>query len=95
MSASIFTTIYVAGFRPEALSFLLFIAVGPAVLGLLALPFLDAQTGSETVTEDGNCKGVFPGLGQSLQRGFSWCLHQGMRRGRHTMALSRLGGQVM
>ncbi|CAL5224648.1 g7366 [Coccomyxa viridis] len=57
MSASIFTTIYVAGFRPEALSFLLFSAVGPAVLGLLALPFLDAQTGSETVTEDGNCKG--------------------------------------
>ena len=57
MSASVFTTIYVAGFRPEALSFLLFIAVGPAVLGLLALPFLDAQTGSATITEDGKGKG--------------------------------------
>ena len=53
MSASIFTTIYVAGFRPEALSFLLFIAVGPAVLGLLALPFLDAQMGSATSAEEG------------------------------------------
>ena len=58
MSASIFTTIYVAGFRPEALSFLLIIAVGPAVLGLLALPFLDVQTGSVAGAEAGNAKGT-------------------------------------
>ena len=60
MSASIFTTIYVAGFRPEALSFLLFIAVGPAVLGLLALPFLDAQTGNAVIRDDCKWKGVTP-----------------------------------
>ena len=58
MSASIFTTIYVAGFRPEALSFLLFIAVAPVVLGLLALPFLDAQTGNSVITDDCKGKGV-------------------------------------
>ncbi|CAK0787583.1 hypothetical protein CVIRNUC_010805 [Coccomyxa viridis] len=44
MSASMFTTIYVAAFRPDALSFLFFIALGPAVLGLLAVPFLDVSS---------------------------------------------------
>ena len=66
MSASIFTTIYVAGFRPEALSFLLFIAVAPAVLGLLALPFLDAHTGSLATIEDGPWKGALSQNGTTI-----------------------------
>ena len=58
MSASIFTTIYVAAFRPEALSFLLFIAVGPAVLGLLAMPFLDAPQGKQFHSQEGSGTGL-------------------------------------
>lgn len=57
MSASIFTTIYVAAFRPDALSFLLFIALGPAVLGLLAMPFLDAPSGKEASGREATGKG--------------------------------------
>jgi hypothetical protein len=61
MSASIFTTIYVAAFRPEAMSFLLFIAVSPAVLGLLAMPFLDAPVGEQIVSQERAGAGlIFP-----------------------------------
>ena len=59
MSASIFTTVYVAAFRPEALSYLLFIAVGPAVLALLAMPFLDAPQGKQLHSQEGRDTGLF------------------------------------
>lgn len=58
LSASIFTTIYVAAFRPDAISFLLFIAVGPAFLGLLAMPFLDASIGNVASSQEATGKGM-------------------------------------
>ena len=62
MSASMFTTIYVAAFRPDALSFLFFIALGPAVLGLLAVPFLDVSS------EEGAACQKDAGKGEQLLR---------------------------
>lgn len=76
MSASIFTTIYVAAFRPEALSFLLFITVGPAVLGLLAMPFLDAPQGKQLHSQEGRDTGLsstYPvGLSSDNQCYLAW-----------------------
>jgi hypothetical protein len=42
LSASMYTSIYAAAFRPDALSFLLAIAIAPVALGLCALPFFNA-----------------------------------------------------
>ena len=64
MSASMFTTIYVAAFRPDALSFLFFIALGPAVLGLLAVPFLDVSSEEGAACQKDAGKGEQP-LGKS------------------------------
>ena len=41
LSASICATIYIGVFKPHELSFLLFLALFPAALGLLALPLLN------------------------------------------------------
>ncbi|CAL8464603.1 g4138 [Coccomyxa elongata] len=42
LSASVYTSVYVAAFRPDALSFLLLIAAAPTVIGLCAMPFFNA-----------------------------------------------------
>jgi hypothetical protein len=42
LSASMYTYVYAAAFRPDALSFLLVIAVAPVALGLCAMPFFNA-----------------------------------------------------
>ncbi len=42
LSASVYTSVYVAAFRPDALSFLLLIAIAPTVIGLCAMPFFNA-----------------------------------------------------
>eukprot|EP00884_Botryococcus_braunii_P017132 jgi/Botrbrau1/4101/Bobra.152_3s0049.1 len=41
LSASVFTSIYVGFFQPDALDFLLFLAVAPALVNLLCLPFIN------------------------------------------------------
>ncbi|KAK9815489.1 hypothetical protein WJX72_004521 [[Myrmecia] bisecta] len=41
LSASVFTTLYVAFFQPDAVRFLVFLAVAPAAVGLAALPFIN------------------------------------------------------
>lgn len=41
LSASILTTIYGSLFTPDGISFLLFLAIGPACLAVLVLPLLN------------------------------------------------------
>ena len=41
LSASLMSTIYVAAFQPDGLSFLLFVACLPVVVGLATIPFLN------------------------------------------------------
>ena len=41
LSASAYTTIYVAFLDPDATSFLLLLAVGPSAVALLCLPFIN------------------------------------------------------
>lgn len=41
LSASLMSTIYVAAFQPDGLSFLLFVACLPVVVGFATIPFLN------------------------------------------------------
>lgn len=54
LSASVYTSIHVAAFRPDALSFLLLIAIAPTVLGLCAMPFFNALP--DAAITDSNAK---------------------------------------
>lgn len=56
LSASVYTSIYVAAFRPDALSFLLLIAVAPTALGLCAMPFFNALPDAAAAEGNGNAK---------------------------------------
>ncbi|EIE19129.1 Nodulin-like-domain-containing protein [Coccomyxa subellipsoidea C-169] len=56
LSASVYTSMYVAAFRPDALSFLLLIAVAPTALGLCAMPLFNALPEATAGTEDENAK---------------------------------------
>lgn len=41
LSASAYTTIYVAFMEPDAVKFLLLLAIGPSVVALLSIPFIN------------------------------------------------------
>ena len=41
LSASLMSTIYVAAFQPDGLSFLLFVACLPVAVGIVTIPFLN------------------------------------------------------
>ncbi|KAK9904691.1 hypothetical protein WJX75_000633 [Coccomyxa subellipsoidea] len=58
LSASVYTSVYVAAFRPDALSFLLIIAVVPTALGLCAMPFFNALPDAAAADGDGNAKSI-------------------------------------
>ncbi len=42
LSASVFTVVYLAAYRPDAASFLACVAAAPALLGAAALPLFNA-----------------------------------------------------
>lgn len=62
LSASVYTSVYVAAFRPDALSFLLIIAVVPTALGLCAMPFFNALPDAAAADGDGNAKSIGAGI---------------------------------
>ena len=41
LSGSIFTTVYIGAFKPHVLTFLLFLAIGPPLVGLVAVLFVN------------------------------------------------------
>ena len=41
LSASLMSTVYVAAFQPDGLSFLLFVACLPVAVGVVTIPFLN------------------------------------------------------
>jgi hypothetical protein len=67
LSASVYTSVYVAAFRPDALSFLLIIAVVPTALGLCAMPFFNALPDAAAADGDGNAKSIGAGTPFRIQ----------------------------
>lgn len=94
LSASVFTAVYLAAFRPDAAAFLACVAAAPVLLGAIALPLFNAVPFAQDAAAEApavagvSCSGVVPAHACTSRRrvGVATCSHrvtgkQGLQQG--------------